>query len=297
MKTTKRKNTEIFINECMEIRGNKYDYSLVSYKNNKEKVKIICKDHGIFEQTPNNHLNKLQDCPKCSTNYFEIKNTTEVINNFINKHGNKYDYSKVEYNGNKIKVEIICKKHGSFYQTPNNHLKGQDCPICKKIDINTFIQRANIKHNNKYDYSLSEYENMNSKVKIICQDHGVFKQIAHSHIYGSGCPTCKDSKGEREIKILLDEYKINYIKEYSFIDCKLINKLRFDFYLPEKNTCIEFDGEHHFRPIEYYGGEVEFKKIIKRDKIKSDFCKKNNINLIRVRYDDNIKNKISECLL
>lgn len=297
MRTTKKKNTEIFINDCIKKIGNKYDYSLVSYKNNKEKVKIICGIHGIFEQTPNNHLSKLQNCPKCSINHFELKTTSEVVSNFIEKHGNKYDYSKVKYVGNKVKIEIKCRKHGIFYQTPNNHLKGQDCPICKKINIDSFIEKANKKHNNKYDYSLVRLKNMNSKIEITCKEHGEFTQIAHSHTYGSGCPSCNESKGEREIKILLEKNKINYIKEHSFPECKLINKLRFDFYLPNINTCIEFDGEQHFKPIEYYGGKKEFEIIIKRDKIKSDFCKSNNINLIRVKFNDSIKNKLIECLL
>ena len=163
-------------------------------------------------------------------------------------------------------------------------------------DVN-FIEKANKKHNNKYDYSLVQLKNMNSKIEITCKEHGEFTQIAHSHTYGSGCPSCNESKGEREIKILLEKNKINYIKEHSFPECKLINKLRFDFYLPNINTCIEFDGEQHFKPIEYYGGKKEFEIIIKRDKIKSDFFKSNNINLIRVKFNDSIKNKLIECLL
>jgi very-short-patch-repair endonuclease len=290
----KKRNTQQFINDCISIRGNIYDYSLVDYKNNKLKVKIICKEHGIFEQTPNNHLSKKQDCPKCSDYHFDIKSKSDVIVDFIKKHGNKYDYSKVNYKGNKIKVEIICSKHGSFFQTPNNHLKGNNCAKCLKIDTEMFIKKAKKVHKEKYRYDLVNYINMNSKIKIICSKHGIFKQVPHSHIYGVGCPTCQESKGEREISYILEEMKIEFIRQFSFDECKNIKKLRFDFYLPKLNTCIEFDGKQHFESIEFYGGIDEIKK---RDEIKNIFCKNKKIILLRIHYKDNIKNKLEECLI
>lgn len=290
MKTTKRKDTKIFIEECIRLRGNKYDYSLVSYKNNKEKVEIICYVHGIFKQSPNNHLSKLQDCPKCANMYFELKSNDEVLSNFKKVHADKYDYSKVNYKGNKEKVEIICREHGSFFQTPNNHLKGQECPSCKKIDTKKFIERSNVKHNGKYNYDKTKYLNMN------CNKHGVFEQMPNSHLYGIGCSSCKASKGENEIKLYLNEINIRYIAQHSFDNCKLKKRLRFDFYLPELNTCIEFDGKQHFEPIDYYGGYSGLEIRTKRDKIKSEFCKNNKINLIRIKFDDDIKKKIYECL-
>jgi Zn finger protein HypA/HybF involved in hydrogenase expression len=296
MKHNKRKNTEVFINECIEVRGYKYDYSLVSYKNNKQKVKIICKDHGIFEQTPNNHLSKLQDCPKCSDMYFDIKSNDEILSDFKKRHVDKYDYSKVNYKGNKEKVEIICREHGSFFQTPNNHLRGQECSSCKKIDTEKFINRSNIKHKEKYNYDKTRYINMSTKVKIICDKHGEFEQIPHSHLYGIGCPNCKISKGENEVKLYLDEMNMKYITQHSFDNCKLKKKLRFDFYLPELNTCIEFDGRQHFESIKYYGGDKGLEIRTKRDEIKSEFCKISKINLVRIKFDDDIKNKIYECL-
>jgi Zn finger protein HypA/HybF involved in hydrogenase expression len=294
---TIRKNTSSFVKECMDLRGNLYDYSLVDYKNNKTKVKIICKNHGVFEQTPNNHLSKKQQCPKCSDFYFEIKNQENCILDFEKIHGKKYDYSKVKYNGNKVKVEIICPNHGSFFQTPNNHLKGQHCPNCIKKSNFDFINQSNLIHNNKYIYTNTNYINDRSKVKIECFSHGIFEQRAGSHFSGIGCPKCRESKGERTIRIFLEENKIDYFYNYSFPNCLFTKPLRFDFYLPKYNTCIEFDGEQHYKSIKFFGGKTGLNKRIKRDKIKTEFCKKTNIELIRLTNKDVIKNKLYECLL
>jgi hypothetical protein len=137
---------------------------------------------------------------------------------------------------------------------------------------------------------------MSTKVKIICDKHGEFEQIPHSHLYGIGCPNCKISKGENEVKLYLDEMNMKYITQHSFDNCKLKKKLRFDFYLPELNTCIEFDGRQHFESIKYYGGDKGLEIRTKRDEIKSEFCKISKINLVRIKFDDDIKNKIYECL-
>ena len=293
----KRLTTKEFIEKAKKVYGDKYNYSLVNYCGSNKKVKIICKIHGVFTQTPNNHLSKLQNCPKCTDSYFEKKTTAKVISDFTLKHGDKYDYSKIKYINSKVKVEIICEKHGSFYQTPNNHLKGQECPQCKKITTELFIEKSNNVHNNKYKYDLVKYENMNTKIDIICEKHGVFKQVPRSHLCGCGCPSCKESKGEREIRNRLNELDIKYLYQYSFSDCSFMKKLRFDFYIPLLNMCIEYDGEQHFRPIEFYGGESNFKKQKNRDLAKEKYCTLKGINLLRISYKDNIKNKMKKCSL
>jgi len=122
-----RKDLSSFINQAIKIHGNKYDYSLVDYINNHKKIKIICKEHGIFEQQPCHHL--LGSC--CSSCSNKKKLTTEE---FIKKakeiHGDRYNYSLVNYRGNKKKVNIICKLHGIFEQRPNDHLNNHGCYRC-----------------------------------------------------------------------------------------------------------------------------------------------------------------------
>ena len=158
-------------------------------------------------------------------------------NDFINKanliHNNKYDYSKVEYVNNSTKVCIICPEHGEFWQTPRNHLIGQGCPLCNgtfKLTNQEFIEKANLIHNNKYDYSKVKYVNNNTKVCIICPKHGEFWQTPHHHLNCHGCSKCRnENNGDRRRhntedfirkskSIHGEKYnydKVNYVNSYS----------------------------------------------------------------------------------
>ena len=218
-----------------------------------------------------------------------MESKTEIFINKANiKHENKYDYSKVEYINNKEKIKIICPIHNEFIQTPNDHLNGCGCPICGSNKLNTlkFIEKAECIHENKYDYSKVEYIHSKNKVKIICPEHGEFIQIPNHHLNGAGCPICKESRGEREIKKFLNLHNIKFAHQKRFLMCKDKKPLPFDFYLPELNVCIEFNGRQHYRPVPYWGGDKNFEKQQKRDKIKLNFCIVNKINLIII---DDIK--------
>lgn len=108
------------------------------------------------------------------------------------KHGNEYDYSKLECAMSDSNVEIVCKKHGSFWQRVSHHLSGSKCPKCsRRLSQDEFIQKAKSVHGNKYDYSLVKYEKVNQKIQINCFKHGVFSQVANSHLNGYGCPKCQ----------------------------------------------------------------------------------------------------------
>ena len=220
-----KKTTEQFIKDAKKVHVDKYDYSKVSYTNNRTKVCIICPDHGEIWQTPHNHLHG-QGCPECGkvTKNNNIKKTTEK---FIEKakkvHGDKYNYSKVEYKDAKTKVCIICPDHGEFWQTPHNHLHGQGCQTCgyikklksqniikkflnretfkiktlnnkEKILFENFFNKAQLLHDNKYDYSKVEYKNAHTKICIICPDQGEFWQTPHDHLKGCVCPKCSINK-------------------------------------------------------------------------------------------------------
>lgn len=191
----KVRNTEQFIEKATKLHNGKYNYSKVEYKNAKIKVCILCPIHGEFWQTPNDHLNGC-GCSVCGIK--KVKMTlSEEKEDFIEKvkqiHRNKYDYSKVEYSNNKTRICVICPKHGEFWQTPKAHLRGQGCPYCsktKKLTLNEFIAKANIVHNNTYDYSKAKYVNNKTLVCIICPKHGEFLQIPNAHLRGQGCPKC-----------------------------------------------------------------------------------------------------------
>ncbi len=282
-----RKNKNVFVSEAKLIHGDKYDYSLVDYVNAKTKVKIICKTHGVFEQTPTNHLNG-QTCGKCNG---LNKTTNEFIKQAKLIHNNNYDYSLVDYYDTKTKVKIICNSHGMFEQTPNQHLTlKQGCPKCvgKNKTTNEFINEAKLKHGDKYNYTKTIYKKSKIKIDIICPNHGLFKQTPNMHLKGQGCPICKESKGEKTIRELLIKNNINFNQQHTFFDCKNINVLPFDFYLPDYNTCIEYDGIQHFKPVNRFGAEKGFLLTKQNDSIKNNYCLVNKINLIRIPYFEDI---------
>lgn len=126
-----------FLGKAETKHGKKYDYSLVKYVNSDTAVEIICPEHGIFQQSPYNHLMSKCGCSKCANN--KRSTTSEFIRKARNIHSKVYDYSKVDYETAKTKVVIICREHGEFSQIPNNHLSGLGCPSCSKSGINLTI--------------------------------------------------------------------------------------------------------------------------------------------------------------
>jgi G:T-mismatch repair DNA endonuclease (very short patch repair protein) len=175
------------------------------YINSSTPVMIFCPtdNHGLFKQRPNDHLNKKQGCPKCGNIQAHAKTNytnKQIVEEFKKIHGNKYNYSKVIYENNKIPVIIVCNKHGEFKQRPNNHKNGQGCPECKKDNFGNrrrvlkkdFLLKAHRRHNGKYIYD--DYCGMSKKIKIICPTHGLFLQMAQKHVNGHGCPECSKTK-------------------------------------------------------------------------------------------------------
>jgi len=294
-----RLTIEKFIKKSKIIHGNKYDYSLVEIDGVYNKVKIICPIHGIFKQSPNAHLRgyECKECGHLKTAEKKTLNTEKFIIKATKIHGDKYDYSLVEYKTAKIKVKIICPIHGIFEQTPTIHTHKTNksgCLICggtKKLTTEEFIIKAKEIHGDKYDYSLVNYIRNNKKVKIICKKHGIFTQSPTNHMNG-GCPICSASKGELKVFKYLKDKEIYFKNQYYFKNCRNTLPLPFDFYLPDHNCCIEYDGIQHFKPIEYFGGEKSLENTKFNDKIKNEYCNKNNIKLLRIKYTDNIIKKL-----
>ena len=197
----KRKSTtEIFIEKSINTHGDRYNYSKSIYIGSENKLIIICKIHGEFPQAPYNHI-KGCGCPKCGDiNSKEKQLFTQqmFMDKAIETHGDTYDYSQSKYKGAHIKINIICKEHGIFPQTPNSHFRGAGCPKCgdittansKKSNTEEFIINAINKHGDIYDYSQSLYINDKTKVIIICREHGIFLQDPSGHLQGHGCKKC-----------------------------------------------------------------------------------------------------------
>jgi len=256
--------TNIFLQKAIEKHGDKYDYSKVNYKCAIENVIIICKKHGEFEQRPISHTTG-KGCNKCSieSNIIKCCLTTELfIKRAIKKHENTYDYSKVVYTRIIKNVIIICKKHGEFQQSPNNHLRGAGCPICSHnitiFSTEEFTQKAKEVHGDTYDYSKSIYTKMSDKVIIICQTHGEFQQTPCNHITREQrCSKCTNNRYSKcQIKWL------DFISSYNQIQIQhagnegeyIIPSTKYsaDGYCQETNTIYEFHGDFwHGNPKRY----------------------------------------------
>lgn len=295
------KTSEQFINESKKIHDDKYNYSLVDYINNYTKVSVICQIHGIFKQTPNNHL-RGQGCSKCShikINEFNTSNLNEFITKSNLKHKNKYDYSLVEYKNGRTKVVIICHIHGKFEQTPNAHRKGQGCHKCSNLNISKmrseilnkdkFIKNCIEKHCNKYDYNKVDYINSKTKVTIICPIHGEFKQSPNNHQKGIGCSFCGIIKNRlKYIDKIKDRLKNKeqISPNFNNVACSFFDKISIEnnifikhamnggeFYIKElgywldgydemNNTVYEWDEFRHF-----FKGKLREKDLIRQVEI------------------------------
>lgn len=231
------------------------------------------------------------------------KTLEEFISISNSIHNGKYDYSKIkEYRNNKALVPIICPEHGLFNQRADHHMSGKKCIACgyqivtkkQTYDFEELKIKFSSIHENKYTYTLNTgFTKCIDKIEIICPIHGSFTQKAEYHLRGAGCSICYDSKGEKQIASLLNKHGIQFIKEYKFDNCKDKSHLPFDFYLPHNNLCIEFDGLQHFKPIKRYGGDSYFRTIIKHDKIKTEYCLNNEISLLRIKYNEDVKKAIN----
>ena len=300
-------DTESFIQKARSTHGDIYDYSKVKYVNAKTKVCIICPIHGEFWQKPSDHACTGHKCPECA----KIKrglsgrlSKEEVINRIIDLRGNKFNFSKFDYQGFHSKTTLICKEHGEFIITPANALDSRTkeiCPYCDNhshyVNLEHFILRARKTHGDKYDYSKVELKTSNDKVCIICPEHGEFWQTPGRHIYGDGCPACGQnlntkSKSEEEIENLLIKYNIKYVSQKA-IPSKVNPSgwLYADFYLPELNTIVEYNGEQHYRKVNIW--EKHYDRQQARDEELRQYCKDNNIKLIEIRYDEDVWEKLN----
>ena len=309
----RRKTTEEFIEEAKKVHGDTYDYSKVKYEGVQVKIEIICPEHGSFFQSPYMHL-KGQGCPICGkekvkeTQQAKKLTTEEFIRRTKEVHGDKYDYSKVKYIDGKTAVEIICPIHGPFLQSPSNHLRGCGCRLCStenmaenhKLGIDEFIRRAKEIHGDKYDYGKAIYIDWETPLEIICPEHGSFWKSPKMHLkFGTGCPKCKEYSGETKIRTWLENQKFLYKKYQEYKDLIYKKPLNTDFYIESCNLAIEYQGGQHYKPVQFKGiskerAEQNFKEQQIKDKIKEEYFKNSDIDLLCIHYKD--YKKIDEIL-
>ena len=294
----KRKTTEEFIEHAKAVHGDKYDYSKVEYKNSRNKVCIICPEHGEFWQLANAHLQG-QNCPECGK-INQAKNITisneELLTRFRKIHGDTYDYDFSECSKNNRKVNIFCKVHKYWFkQWIWHHLDGHKCKLCSsgggKYTTEEFIIKAKEVHGNLYNYDKVQYVDKETPVEIVCEKHGSFWQKPHNHINGCGCQTCKATKTQLKLFNLL---KTTFPEEQWLWEYQTpwLGLQRFDIYNKRCNLAIEYNGKQHYEPVECFGGEKAYEFTVERDKLKIEKCKNNNCTLYIVKYDEFDNEKI-----
>ena len=285
-----------FLTRAKNIHGNQYKYLESSYKNYTSKMQLFCAEHGFFEQTPHSHISMKSGCPKCG--YLKSAKSNQkgwkiVLSMFTSVHGARYSYDSETYTDVSKKIRILCGKHGWFEQKPHLHYGGSGCNQCaieevhdkQKIDFGEFFRRSTALHGNRYKYIRRDFKDIFSPIGIKCPKHGDFLQIPRDHYRGSGCPKCISSRGENEIRSILEHLNIKFEEQKTFENLIHKSKLKCDFYLSDFNLVIEFNGIQHYEPISVFGGLKGLKETQKRDLIKYNYLISNGIELIIVKFD------------
>ena len=294
------KNKQKLSYDLVKSEFEKYGYELLSneYVNNNTKLNVKCPNNHEYEVTYGN-FQKGKRCPYCSNSVIKY----EDVKKYIESCG--YKLISKEYKNAKSKLEIECN-HGHIYKSSwNNFRNGRRCSVCNDLNkINSYEKAKEFIENENYILltNKDDFINLtNTRLTLKCPNEHIYTSKWGNFQQGNRCPYCNRSKGEEKISIILDNNDIYYISQYTFVDCIDKSYLPFDFYLPEYNLCIEYDGEQHFKPVIFKGdtketSEIKYELTIKHDKIKNEYCKNNNINLIRIPYWEfnNIENILKQ---
>ena len=325
--------SDSFIERMRQVYGDDYDYSKVVYKGRDVPVLLICRKHGEFKMSPRSLLIGRPDrsikphgCPECAgirklsvPSKVKKKQFEETDFDFLKEarmvHGDRYEYpvcpSKKNEGNERVKIPIICKKHGIFYQYVYLHLAGSNCPVCAnrhqslEYRRNDFIQRAKERHGDKFSYRNVVYVNNDTPVSIYCKEHKrLFSVSPDTHLRGGGgCPYCSNSTGEIDVRLWLEEHDIDFLYQYRIPNSNSNLSLQYlvaDFYLPKHKTIIEFQGQQHYFNISHFyrNSKRTFELQLLRDETLRLYCKQNKLNLIEIKYDQqqSIPNILSQMI-
>lgn len=297
-RTKRCKSHEEYIEELKNV--NPKIILLEKYVDAKTPIMCKCLKHDVEWKIYPDSLLRGHGCYKCGNEKIGDKNK---------KSSEKYIEELKEINPKIIAIDTYvdantpilhkCLIDGhKWYATPGNILYGTGCPKCAgniKMTQDEYVNKVSLINPNIE--VIGKYINAKTPILHRCKiDGNTWSTVSSVILSGCGCPKCKDSKGEKFIRQWLDNHSIIYECQKRFNDCKDINSLPFDFYLPDYNTLIEYDGEQHYKPVEHFGGEKEFKKRLKHDTIKNSYCKCNNIRLLRIPFNKNIKEELNNFL-
>ena len=282
-----------------------FEYVGISKHDKKIWIQFICPKHrqyGVQEMPYNNMKRVVVGCQHCiGRNDYE-----EVVLQQIYE-VNPYVELLEPYRGRTKRIKMRCILHDIISaKTPNEVIAGKGCVRCgiekvsqqSKTPIDVFLNRLNKSY--PHIKLISNYNSLCEYANFYCNECRSDMCDYPSYILRRGCPICGGTSMERKVGAILTNNKIKYIPQFSFDNCRDQRKLPFDFYLPDYNVLIEYDGEQHYRPVNFGGiSDVEaydnFLITQRHDKIKTEYCKQHKINLIRIPYWD--KNNIEEIIL
>lgn len=290
--TSLRKSHKQFEQELRNVNPN---IELLSeYTTNDCKISCRCLIDGFIWDAIPHVLLQNHGCPMCANKKQNRRTHNEFIKEMNEKHPDILVLDEFEKTGKKMHFK--CKTCEYEWLAVSNGLLNKDnsgCPKCSnhaKVTEDELIERL---VDNKFveyvDGYIDTMHHANFKCKMC---NHIWNTLPHSILRGRKCPKCNISNGELKISEALDGLNITYISEYTFDGCKDIRNLRFDFYIPDRNVCIEYDGEQHFNPVKFGSStkrgtpEERFKQIQYRDNLKNEYCESYNIELIRIPYTD-----------
>ena len=223
-----------------------YGLELVRYEGMGRPITLVCKEHGHFSARAGNVLYNKSGCPKCA-NELTGARSRKPLSYYVEKsravHGDRFEYLGIEYQGAAAYLRILCKDHGEFLQLASSHTQGVGCVKCSKPvwDTESFQQQATLVHGAKYDYAKSRYVNAQTKVQILCPDHGEFWQLPSCHVHlDQGCPKCANvGPSDAQVEIA------NFMRQFTDVMEEAPigeSRKRVDVFLPEYSLAIEYHG-------------------------------------------------------
>lgn len=292
----KRKTNREWVNEVRGLVGDEYTF-LEKYVNNRVKIAVRHNKCGhVYKVEPKAFLAGNR-CPNCNPS--RRKTTAEFKTEVYKLVGNEYSVVS-EYTGHHEYVTMKHERCGRVYKVvASDFLKGRRCREChfakqRKTNEEWLLQVKSLAGD---DYTfLEEYEGDNVKIKYRHSCGAEHKVTPNNFINGTRCPVCKESNGEANIRRYLTEKGISFERQKTFKGLVYEKPLRYDFYIPEHNILIEFQGEQHYKPIPVFGGEESFRKQCERDSLKRKYANNNKIRLIEIPYTYDSYEKVSNLL-
>ncbi len=300
-----RRKTDVqFKKEVYDLVGDEYVF-LDTYVKGKTKLKVKHNKCGhVYKVTPNNFLYQHSRCPYCSSK--AKKTDAQFKQEVYDLVGNEYMFLD-SYQGTLKKIRVKHNTCGTVYRvTPSHFLEGTRCPYCsakasgkarRKTSVE-FKQEVISLVDKEYTF-LGTYVNKNTKIKVKHNECGHVYEVRPTDFisHNTRCPYCNSPKGETIINRILKSLNIKYEVQKTFDDLTDKINLSYDFYVPDQNILIEYQGQQHYEPIDYFGGSRRFKYQQKHDKIKADYAKTHNYKLIAVPYTEDTFLKIKKYLL